>query len=621
MKSTVRIFSILLIAAVFISTMLPSAFARDFAPVFDATNLGVQTQYLYSENDPSWIRKLVVKEDMLSSEGILTESELVPITDYPYTTDASHFKAEVEECIKTYTLDEESQRAAYLYLLEQIGALTIISEPTTSDATKADWLRNQGVLITKEDENDPDKILLISALYAMMRNDLYYVYTGEHFEMPQNTPLEEAVVLYIAALSGNENSLLSFVYKYFGKTSLGNLEDYIYYTALFALWEEGLVTVKEIPTISRNEVFRRLAILSIKQYGLAIDAEKASTEEIQQKYLTAMLGTHYKVKLDPQSLISSVESQGVPFYILQRMANQDAGLTLSHTKYTYEKCFEQVLYKTDRFDLEKEFYSDVYEYELFLKSNRNSIYINPTPITANAVITINGVQVPAGQYAEVQLRDVALQAITIICTHMVNDQATSTTYKLNVIQGTTPPPPSDLTGIIPTYGTTDSTQPTVTVTDQHGNIIVSTPSISGQLPNVTLPNGFSSNLVGQILSLNEKGQLVDQDGNVIVDGKFDPLPEGYEYVVGEGGNIIVAFTSEPATEATGESKMNEETRKRIIIGALVLSILLVIAFIITLIVIKKRDKRTSAEKSRARRNKEKAKKAKLEAKALKKHKK
>ncbi len=618
MKITTKLLSVLLVALLFVTAIIPSAFARDFAPVIDATNIGVQTQYKYEANDVSWLRKLVIKEDVLSSEGLIAEAELIPITDYPYTTDASHFKAEVEECIKTYTLDEESQRAAYLYLIQQIGALTLISEPTTSDATKADWLRQNGVLITEEEENDPDKILLISALYAMMRNDLHYVYTGEHFEMPADTPLEEAVVVYIAALSGNDNSLLSFIYKYFGKTSLGNLEDYIYYTALFALWEEGLVAVHEIPTISRSEVFRRLAILSIKTYGLAIDSENATSEEIQQKYLTAMLGTHYKVKLDPQSLIASNTSQGIPYYILQRMASEDAGLTLSHTKYTYEKCFEQVLTKTDRFDLDKEFFSDVYEYDVFLKNNRSSIYINPTPISATAIITINGVQVPAGQYAEVQLKKDAIQAITIVCTHKVNDQSTSSTYKINVIQGSTPAPPSDLTGIIPTYGPSDSQQETITVTDQQGNIIVTFPSVSGQFPYVTLPNGFSSDLVGQILTLNENGQLVDQNGNVIVDGTFEPLPDGYQYVVGENGQIIIALNSTTTTEATDINSKDKQMRKYIITGSLILCILLVISFIVALIVIKKRSKSSSADRVRARRNKEKAKKAKLEARASKK---
>lgn len=619
MKITTKVLSVLLVALLFVTAVIPSAFARDFAPVIDATNLGVQTQYKYESNDVSWLRKLVIKEDMLSSEGILTESELVPITDYPYTTDASHFEAEVEECIKTYTLDEESQRAAYLYLIEQIGALTVISEPTTSDATKADWLRQQGVIITEEEENDPDKILLISALYALMRNDIYYVYTGNHFEMPAGTPLEEAVVLYIATLSGNENSLLSFIYKYFGKTSLGNLEDYVYYTALFALCEEGLVAIHEIPTISRNEVFRRLAILSIRKYGLAIDAENATTEEIQLKYLTAMLGTHYKVKLDPQSLIASADAQGVPYYILQRMANEDAGLTLSHTKYTYEKCFEQVLTKTDRFDLDKEFFSDIYEYDVFLKNNRTSIYINPTPISANATITINGVQVFAGQYAEVQLTSDAFQAINIVCTHKVNDQVTSSTYKINVIQGSTDPPPSDLTGLIPTYASTES-QETVTVTDQNGNIIYTIPSVSGQFPYVTLPNGFSSNLVGQVLTLNEKGQLVDQNGNVVVDGTFDPLPDGYQYMVGEDGQIIIALNQTTTVAAENGSHSDKQIRKYIITGSLILCVLLVLALIVALIVIKKRGKSSSADRVRARKNKEKAKKAKLEARASKKKK-
>lgn len=619
MKKIPRILSVLLVAVLFVTAMIPSAFARDFAPKFDAANIGVQTQYAYSENDVSWLRKLVIKEDMLSSTGLMTEAVLHPVTDYPYITDAPHFKAEVEECIRTYTLDEESQKAAYLYLLEQVGALTIISEPTTSDATKAEWLRNHGVIITAEEEKDPDKILLISALYAMMRNDLHYVYTGEHFEMPQGTPLEEAVVLYIAALSGNESSLAAFIYKYFGKTSLGSLEDYIYYTALFALWEEGLVTVAEIPTISREEVFRRLAIMSIKSYGLAIDSENASAEEIQQKYLTAMLGTHYRVKLDPESLIKARNSQSIPYYVLQRMASEDAGLTISHTKYTYEQCFDFVLKKTDRFDLEKEFYSDIYEYDVYLESNRASININPTPLNASSSISINGTPVYSSQYAEVQLRNIAFQTITIVSEHTVNDKTTSSTYKLNIIQGTTPPPESDLTGLVPTYGSSDTT----TVTDAEGNIIVTYPSVSGAFPYVSGVNGFASDLIGQVLTLNEKGQLVDQYGNIIIDGTYETLPEGYKYVVGEGGIITVVLdTTAPATtEASGEKLSEEQMKEYIIIGSLILCSLLVIALIITLIVIKKRGKKTDAEKVRARRDKEKAKKAKLEAREMKKKKK
>lgn len=625
MKKAKRLLSAVLVAVLFCSAIIPSAFARDFAPVFDATNLGVQTQYAYSENNVSWLRKLVIKEDMLSTSGLINEAVLHPVTDYPYTTDAPHFKAEVEECVKTYTLDEESQKAAYLYVLNQIGALTIISEPTTSNETKADWLRAQGIIVTEEDEKDAERVLLISALYAMMRNDLYYVMKGEHYTIPAGTPLEEATVMYIAALSGQENSLSSFILKFFGKNSFGSLEDYIYYTSLMALYTNGYVSVMEISSLPRAEVFRRLAIMTIRNYGLAIDSEKATTEELQQKYLTAMLGTHYRVSLDPASLVKASSNQGIPYYILQRMAAEDAKMTLSHTRYTYEQCFDYVLKKTQRFDLDKEFFSDIYEYNIYLGSKREDIYVNPTPLTATSVIKINDVAVVGGQYAKVNLTADGIQAFTITSTYTVNGKPTTSKYKINVIQGTTPPPDSDLTGLVPTMGTSDGTtgNNNALITDPNGNVLVTVPPLSMALPYVTGVNGIASNLIGKVLSLNDKGQLVDQDGNVISQGTFDTLPEGYKYVLGEDGIIQVVLMNEEETTAPDNTALpdmeNNDVRSILIIGSIVMCVALILALIITLAVIKKRG--NNADRVKARRQKEIAKKAKLEAKETKKAKK
>lgn len=625
MKKAKRLLSAVLVAVLFCSAIIPSAFARDFAPVFDATNLGVQTQYAYSENNVSWLRKLVIKEDMLSTSGLINEAVLHPVTDYPYTTDAPHFKAEVEECVKTYTLDEESQKAAYLYVLNQIGALTIISEPTTSNETKADWLRAQGIIVTEEDEKDAERVLLISALYAMMRNDLYYVMKGEHYTIPAGTPLEEATVMYIAALSGQENSLSSFILKFFGKNSFGSLEDYIYYTSLMALYTNGYVSVMEISSLPRAEVFRRLAIMTIRNYGLAIDSEKATTEELQQKYLTAMLGTHYRVSLDPASLVKASSNQGIPYYILQRMATEDAKMTISHTRYTYEQCFDYVLKKTQRFDLDKEFFSDIYEYNIYLGSKREDIYVNPTPLTATSVIKINDVAVVGGQYAKVNLTADGIQAFTITSTYTVNGKPTTSKYKINVIQGTTPPPDSDLTGLVPTMGTSDGTtgNNNALITDPNGNVLVTVPPLSMALPYVTGVNGIASNLIGKVLSLNDKGQLVDQDGNVISQGTFDTLPEGYKYVLGEDGIIQVVLMNEEETTAPDNTALpdmeNNDVRSILIIGSIVMCVALILALIITLAVIKKRG--NNADRVKARRQKEIAKKAKLEAKETKKAKK
>ncbi len=598
--------SLALIIAVisFITALVPSAFAKDFAPKFDATNLGVQTQYAYSENNVSWIRKLVVKEDLLSVEGIATEAVLHPVTTYPYTTDAEHFKAEVEESTKQYTLDEESQKAAYYYVLQQIGALTVFSEPTTSDQTKADWLRSNGIIITAEDEADADKVLMISALYAMMRNDLYYVYTGNHYEIPEGTPLEEALVQYIIALSGQDNSLTTFMIKFFGKTSIGSFEDYIYYTSLMALYTNGYVSISEISKITRAEVFRRVAIMTIRTYGLAIDAENATHEELQQKYLTAMLGTQYKVSLDPSSLVKADGNQSIAYYILQRMAREDSNITISNKKYNYKECFNIVLKKTKRFNLENEFYSDIYEYDVYLENNRSSININPTPLTGTATVTINNKAVTSGQYADIPIENVEVQTVNVVCNYKINDNETSTsTYKINIHQGVEPPKDSNLTNIIPTYGTPD-----IEITGPSGTPIYSAVNQAG------------ANFLSNVLTLNDKGQLVDQNGNVVSDGNYQTLPEGYKYVIGDDGIIQVVFAEDetvPQDENEADKKA-DEARKTIIIISLALCIFFLLALIVTLILMKKKGKKSKQEQMKARKDKEKAKKAKQEAKADKK---
>ena len=616
MKKSAKLLSFFLTVVLLITTLSTSAFAKDFAPKFDISNPGIQTQYIYSENNVSWIRKLIVKEDMLSPEGIATEAVLHPVTDYPYTTDAPHFKAEVEECTKTYTLDEDSQRAAYLYLIKQVGALSLISEPTVSDQTKADWLRSQGIVITEEDEQDPEKVLMISALYAMMRNDLYYVYTGEHLTIPQGTSLEQAIVIYLASLSGQGSMLASFIYKFFGHSSFGNLEDYMYYTSLMALYTNGYVNATEIPQLSRNEVYRRVAIMTIRGYGLAIDSEKATHEELQQKYLTAMLGTHYKVSLDPESLTKASNNQSIAYYILQRMAYEDAKLTISQSKYSFENCFKTVLQKTDRFDLKKEFYSDIYEYNVYLESNRSNISVNPTPLTAASVVTINGKPVIGGEYAKVEIKNVEHQVLNIVSRYTVNGKTTTSLYKLNVYQGTTPPPGSNITGIVPTYK-----DPSNSTTGNGSNGNNPTVNVNLTLPNmlpyVSQINGAATNLVGKILSLNDKGQLVDQQGNVISQATYETLPEGYKYVLGDDGIIKVVLiddtTSVSENDSSDEGSKTEKTRKIIIIVSSLMCFALVFALILTLVLTKKnRNKKTSDSKTKARKAKEKTKKAKLE---------
>lgn len=592
-----------------LAVVCPSAFAREFAPVINTNNIGVNTQYKYEEVDPSWLRQLVIKEDMLSTNGLFKEEVLIPVCEYPYTTDAPNFKAHVEEYIELYTLDDDSQRAAYLYLLEQIGALSIIANPETSDKSKADWLREQGIIITEDDEKDNDKKLMISALYALMYNDFYYVIKGERLNIPKGTPLEDAVVMYLMALSGENSQLTDFVLKFFGKTSVGNLEDYIYYTSLMSLYTQGYVSPFEIPTISREEVYRRVAIMTIRTAGIAIDSETATTEEIRHKYLAAMMGTQYSVTIDPAALKKALDKKTAPYYILQRMAYEDAKVTISATKYSYEECFRLVLHKTNRFDLENEFFSDIFEYDIHLDNIRSNISVNPNPISKSAVsISINGVDVTGGSYAVVELAGKAKETITIVSRQGSGKNIKTSVYKVNVHQGVTAPSDSDLTGLIPTLGGLNNEE------KPSGN--------SGSLQGPPLTNVLNNvgnavaPLLNNVLILNEKGQLVDQYGNIVSDSTYETLPAGYDYVLNDDGIISIVpsnqKTTEPTTEENTDKLSETDGRKIIIIVSAVCLVLLIIAIIVIAIISKKKSHMTEEEKMRARKGKEKRRKERKE---------
>ena len=99
MKLTHRVIAAVLALICGFSVFTVSASAKKFAKQIN-TNLGFLTQYEYEENDPSWLRKLLVKENMLSVDGIITEKALYPVSKYPYITDAPSFKEEVEEYAK-----------------------------------------------------------------------------------------------------------------------------------------------------------------------------------------------------------------------------------------------------------------------------------------------------------------------------------------------------------------------------------------------------------------------------------------------------------------------------------------------------------------------------------------
>ncbi|MGN0527133.1 MAG: cadherin-like beta sandwich domain-containing protein [Acutalibacteraceae bacterium] len=603
MKKSRKLLCLIISMLVMLSALVPAVYAKEFAPEIDVTNFDVRTQYKYDVKDPSWVRKVVIKEDMLSVSGLTNTMTLHPVSSYPYKIDAKSFKAQVQEYMELYTLDEDSTRAAYIYLLEQIGALGILADPDATGESQVEWLRSQGIVITKAEENDPDRIIMISALYALMKNDFYYVITGQRLEIPAGTTLEEAVVLYLTALSGNDAALSEFVKKYFEITSIATLDDYIYYSSLLTLFTSGYISASEVRTLSRQDVYRRMAIMTISKCGISI-SKNASDEEITEKYLTAMLGKQYNVSIDSATLKREMSNKTVPFYILQRMAYEDANLTLSQNKYTYEECFKTVCQKTNRFNLKNEWYADIHEYNVYLDHKRENISINVSPLFKGTSLKINGKDTDTDYYALVQLNGNEKQVITVETTKTEDGKTYKSAYNINIYQGKKDSPNSELTGVIGNI--TGNSGNNGNSGSQGG---VNTPAVA---PALTQVNGALLNVIDKTLTLNEDGKLVDANGNIVSGDTYEPLPEGYKYALGEDGLVTIILDKDSNTPSDETENSNEDKiRSTVIIVSAVTLVILIIGLAVVIIFYKKSKNLTESEKIRKRKAKERRKKEKL----------
>lgn len=503
----------------------------------------------------SWLRSLIVKEDIMTAEGAAKRSTLVPVADYPYTHTSASFKKEVDSYVKLYTLDENSHKAAYLYFFKQIDAMGIISDPNVTDKAKIQYLKDEGIIVPDGVESDSTQMLMAGALYAYMTNDLYYVFTGNpesDVVIPDQTPLEEALLIYTIKLTGQQNTVMDFTKKHFGVTKITSLDEYIYYTSMYALWTKGLVSQNELSSISEDEVYRRLALMEIREQGITI-GDGASMEDIKMAYLAAGLSEQYNVTVDYTELKAKYNENKVPFYILQLMLKQDKGLQISETQ-KYSEAFDFVAKKTNRFKLDDDFYADIYEYDINLEYKRNQIYLRTAPLTPDSasgetnkatvkvrVFLGDGTELPYDNYCAVKLSDGVKETVTLVVKYFINGASVnSTTYKLNFIQGSKNSPKTsgvyDMTGTVPAFANS-----TVSGSAFDGSGIVTSDGVVVEL---------ASEILNQMYSTDINGNYIDADGNIITSFNYETLPDGYEYTVYRDGSIGIV----PVAQSTSSTE-------------------------------------------------------------------
>lgn len=393
-----------------------------------------ETQYMYDTANPSWLKDLIVKENMSSVDGLSQRNDLIPKAAYPYRETAESFKEEVSYYQVLYTLDEDMADAAYIYMLEIAKAFAGNTTSSYSDEFIRSYLESLGIVYPEEGADDSETKIVARALFSIVTTDSDY-------KVKRGTGLYEAFTDYISVILGVN---VSSVIKFDKDSKLTDLSEYVVAACKYLLYNAGYNVSKDT---SDEEVFRLIAIMTIRSQGISIDSGSATFEEIKNKYLCAMMCKVYDVSIDTDAFGRAVEKNNLPFYMLQLIGKEN-GLTVRDSL-TYEQAFDLVCEKTEYFNLEEgEFYADIYEYDVKLSYKRSKIWLYPQTLGTTdesagtkVNVLIDGKDVRENYYVDVAIaadKDIVPVVITVEYTDSTGKK-TSSSYKINVYQGTQEP--------------------------------------------------------------------------------------------------------------------------------------------------------------------------------------
>ena len=509
----------------------------------------LETQYNYDVSDPAWLKSLTVKEDMLTVSGLSSQVKLKALCEYPYSRTPDSFREDVDYYRQLYTLDSRSRRAAYVFVLDYLNKFSAAVTSDVTDEYVRAWLENRGIIYPADADLNPESRIFARTLYNLMRAGTLGV------SIPAGTYLDEAIIMYLTAVLGEDAALLP---SYNGGKRLILLDDYVLAAARLALHQAGYNVTSDTEP---QEVYRLSALMTVRQIGFSV-GDDASSEEIQAVYLAACLGTQYDVTLSPSDVSAALDDSTLPMLILRAMGRED-GISIPSGS-SYSEAFSVIAENTSRFDLEDgEFYADIYRYEADLEYLRDSIWVSPvTYRTAQSgevlSLTVNGEVCSSGDFVKVPLVK-ALPQQTVNIAVVYKDAQTSSTklYTIIVKQGLTePPPPSEPAPSQPgesavTLLRTKTSEELIAALDlEKGEEISVALILPGVAQSGTAITSYISAIEGSsfitaVSSLASgaavAASVLDAGGTAFVGHQISgvqPPPEGYEYIVNDSGIIV-----------------------------------------------------------------------------------
>lgn len=399
-----------------------------------------------SEENPAWLSDIYVRETSTD----FVKNPMYPRSEGVYSRTLGGFRKEVAELKKLATMTADDLGDAYVKVITQIYQLIDQTGIFDEYDVMKSYLQTEHKIVFPADDSAVNKTY-VAVAYACLKYDLLYPVLGIHFDVPEGTSINRTVVLIAAALMGDTVT-----------SDIETIEDYAILNIKKSLIENGYQVSENADA---DEIYTLYKIMMAEKQGYRIsNKDVANYTQKDKDYLTgaytaSIIKMTYNVAPTPEDafiVITSKDNDAMPALILGLMIESKGESTIDDN--SLEDLFRHAC-RLGLFDLDDEFYSDIYEYDVYLEYNCKSIWITPfayatelgSDKTQYASITINGTAVKSGGSHNFTLTGDVTEA-KIAVNYNDGSVKNSATYTLYIHNGTQALPENPSLPIPPTIG-------------------------------------------------------------------------------------------------------------------------------------------------------------------------
>ncbi len=350
------------------------------------------TQFATTNYSKAWLDNLIIRDGSTA----LTAVKPTPKPDYPYSETYESFCGEVDRYKTLHDLNEETVGSAYDELINAFYYMVTVMGMTDKTPEMKSYLSDYGIAVPTNPTATENAE--IAGVYAALKYNAPYVLYEKNVTLPKGTTLE-----------GAEVALVSELMDVFLPSGVNTVNGLAVQAAKTHVEEFPEIPISENP--SNSEVFHWSKVLTAASNNYEVPMtpyEKTSAAQrdyVDYAYYASIFDKIYDdIHVSPAKL-AAADASGDPLAVQKVVLT--AMLDSKEAAYAPEATCQQ-LFETacaaGCFELDQEFYSDVFSYDLLIPADCTQLWFTPFALAAqlggkneDVTLFLNGKELkPAG---------------------------------------------------------------------------------------------------------------------------------------------------------------------------------------------------------------------------------